>query len=79
MPFCDYYWHYLDREKYMDNDYIVKLNTAAFGLLHDLMEEEVARAREAGMVSLELGELWLALKRLSFTMRTTIAWMRGSR
>ena len=47
----------------MDNDYIVKLNTAAFGLLHDLMEEEVARAREAGMVSLELGELWLALKR----------------
>ena len=32
----------------MDNDYIVKLNSAAFGLLHDLVEEEVARAREAG-------------------------------
>lgn len=47
----------------MDNDYVVKLNPAAFGLLHDLVEEEVSGLRSAGKNTLELQELWLALRR----------------
>lgn len=50
-------------DRFCDNDYIVKLNPAAFGLLHDLAEEEVSKARATHAATLEVQELWLALKR----------------